>query len=154
VANQQLGKVEITALLCLHQRRETSVLSRIRAGARFQEYLGVVHPPRGHGAVQRGRLRSELLVRRSSLQVGPGGNQRANGLRRAEERGVMESCEPVRAPAPSNLGISTQQLLETRDLAECGSLEDVERLRLGGQLMRAVALSLVERLEDRPLRKS
>jgi hypothetical protein len=71
VANQQLGKVEIAALLCLHQRRETSVLPRVRVGARFEEYLGVVHPPRSHGAVQRGRLRGELLVRRSSLQVGP-----------------------------------------------------------------------------------
>ena len=62
----------------------------------------------------------------------------------------MESREPVRAPAPSKLGIFTQQLLEPRDLAECGRLEDVERLRLGGQLLRAVALALVKRLEDRP----
>src|SRR6185312_3031239 len=150
VANQQLGKVEIAALLCLHERRETSVLSRIRVGARFEEYFGVVHPPRSHGAVQRSRVRGELLVRRSSLQACPGGNQRANRLRRAEERGVMESREPVRAPAPSKFGILTQQFLEPRGVTESRCLEDVERLRLRGQLSRAAALPLVERPEDRP----
>src|SRR6185312_1687164 len=102
---------------------ETSVLSRVRVGASLEECLGVVHPPRSHGAVQRGRLRGELLVRRSSLQVGSGGNQCANGLRRAEERGVMKSRESVGAPAPSKLGISTQQLLKPRGITESRRLE-------------------------------
>ena len=147
-ANQDLGELEVSGLLGSHQRREPSVLARVRVGARMEQNLDHVPAPGCHGAVQGPRLGRELLVRRDRLDVRAMLDQGPCSLRAIEVSRVVQRGEAIRGPCAGSVAVLVEDRTNAIDVTERCRFEHVEHRRFRQEPFSLVPVAAVERVQD------